>query len=65
MSLGDKIKNKAEEVKGKVKETVGEVTGNDELVAEGKLDQGKAGVKQTGESIKDAAKDAKNAITGK
>jgi uncharacterized protein YjbJ (UPF0337 family) len=62
MGLGDKISNKAEELAGKAKETVGKVTGNEELEAEGKLDQGKAGVKQVGESVKDAAKDVKNAF---
>ena len=50
------------EIKGAVKETVGKVTGNEELEAEGKLDQGKSGVKQAGESVKDAAKDVKNAF---
>lgn len=56
MGLGDKISNKAEEAKGKVKETVGKATGNEELEAEGKVDQGKSGVKQIGENIKDVFK---------
>ncbi|MGH3684289.1 MAG: CsbD family protein [Pseudonocardiaceae bacterium] len=57
MSLQDKIKNKAEVLKGKIKEVVGETTDNDELVVEGKLDQGKGNVKQAGEKVKDAGKD--------
>ena len=57
MGLGDKISNKTEELKGKAKETTGKVTGNEELEAEGKVDQGKSGVKQAGENVKDAAKD--------
>ena len=58
MSLGDKIKHAAEEGLGKAKEVAGKVTNNEELEAEGKADQAKADVKQTGDSVKDAAKDA-------
>ena len=57
MGLGDKFENKAEELKGTAKEGVGDATDNRDLEAEGKADQGKAGVKQAGEHIKDAAKD--------
>ncbi|QNK82426.1 CsbD family protein [Nakamurella sp. PAMC28650] len=57
MSLGDKIKHAAEEAVGTVKETVGKVTGNEELEAEGKADKAGAEVKQTGDKVKDAAKD--------
>ncbi|KAA9106506.1 CsbD family protein [Microbacterium rhizomatis] len=53
MGIGDDIKNKAEELVGKGKEAVGKVTDNDKLVAEGKADQAKAGVKQVGEDVKD------------
>jgi len=56
MSASDKIKNAAEELAGKAKEAVGNVTNNDELVAEGKADQTKAGVKKTGEDVKDVFK---------
>ncbi|MCT9821422.1 CsbD family protein [Microbacterium sp. W1N] len=56
MSAGDKIKNAAEELAGKAKEAVGEVTNNDKLVAEGKADQAKASVKKAGEDVKDALK---------
>jgi uncharacterized protein YjbJ (UPF0337 family) len=63
MGLGDKISNKAEELKGKVKETVGRATGNQELEAEGQIDQGRAEVKKVGENIKDAAKDIKNKLS--
>lgn len=57
MGLGDKIENKAEDLKGKTKENVGQATNNRDLEAEGKADQGKAGLKQAGEHLKDAAKD--------
>ncbi|SDG72946.1 CsbD family protein [Microbacterium pygmaeum] len=53
MGIGDDIKNKAEELVGKGKETVGKATDNDKLVAEGKADQAKSGVKQVGQDVKD------------
>ncbi|GAA4676869.1 CsbD family protein [Frondihabitans cladoniiphilus] len=56
MSAADKIKNAAEDLAGKAKETVGKVTNNDSLEAEGKADQAKAGVKKTGEDVKDVFK---------
>ena len=57
MSMGDKIKNAAEETVGKIKETAGKVTGNEELEARGQADQAGANVKQTGEKAKDTVKD--------
>ena len=54
MSESDKIKNAAEEALGKAKEGVGKATGNDSLKNEGRVDQAKANVKQTGEDVKDA-----------
>jgi uncharacterized protein YjbJ (UPF0337 family) len=56
MSLADKAKNKIEELKGKNKEAAGRATGDNELKAEGKVDQVAAKLKQTGEKIKDAFK---------
>ena len=56
MSAADKAENKAEELKGKAKEGVGRATDNEQWEAEGKGEQGKAGLKQAGEKIKDAAK---------
>jgi len=56
MGLGDKIKNKAEELVGQGKEKAGEHTDNEDLRAEGQADQSKAGLKQTGEDVKDAFK---------
>jgi uncharacterized protein YjbJ (UPF0337 family) len=53
MSFIDKAKNKAEEVAGKAKEAIGDKTNNDGLTREGQADQAGAGVKQTGEKIKD------------
>ncbi|GGO74081.1 CsbD family protein [Nocardioides deserti] len=63
MGLGDKISNKAEELGGKGKEGAGDATGDDSLKAEGKADQSSANLKNAGEKVKDAAKDAKDGLT--
>jgi uncharacterized protein YjbJ (UPF0337 family) len=65
MGTQDKASNKLQDVKGKVKETVGKVTGDDDLVHKGKTDQVKASVKDLGEKVKDAASEIKDAVTGK
>ncbi len=57
MTNEKKPDGKTDEVKGKVKETVGEVTGDEELETQGKGDQTKGNVKQAGEKLKDAVKD--------
>jgi uncharacterized protein YjbJ (UPF0337 family) len=56
MGIGDKIENKAEEMKGESKEAVGRATDDEELVAEGQVDQTKGNIKQAGEKIKDIFK---------
>ncbi|MDO9457919.1 CsbD family protein [Nocardioides sp.] len=63
MGLGDKISNKAEDLKGKGKETAGTATGDEELRAEGKGDQASASIKDGVEKVKDAAKDIKDGLT--
>lgn len=64
MSFVDMAKNKVEETVGKAKEVIGEKTGNRKLEAEaeGRADQGRAGLKQAGENVKDGASDAKDAV---
>jgi len=62
MGFDDKIGNKAEEAAGKVKEGVGDATGNERLEAEGQADQSEANMKQAGEKVKDAADDVKDAF---
>ena len=62
MSAIDKIKNKAEEIVGEVKEKVGDLTNNDSLRAEGQADQTKAAAKDAGENVKDTASDVKDAF---
>ena len=56
MGTDDKIDNKAEELKGKVKEGVGDATDDRDLQAEGQADKAKGNLKQAGEKIKDAFK---------
>ena len=56
MATIDKAKNTAQQPKAKLKETVGKVSGDDKLRAEGKADQVKGNVKQAGEKLKDAFK---------
>lgn len=53
MSALDKLKNKAEEVKGEAKEEYGERTGDEEMQADGQADQFSSDVKDVGEKIKD------------
>ena len=57
MGMGDDIKHGAEEMKGKAKESVGDMTDNERLEAEGKMDQAKANIKQAGDDVKDAFTD--------
>lgn len=54
MGALDKAKNAAQDAKGKVQETVGRVTGNEDTEAEGQVEQVEADLKQRGESLKDA-----------
>jgi uncharacterized protein YjbJ (UPF0337 family) len=57
MSLADKARNEAQELRGQTKEWVGDKSGNEEMAAEGKADQLKARAKQAGEHVKDAGED--------
>ena len=59
MGTRDKASNKAQDVKGKVKEAVGSATGNEELRRKGKTDQTKSALKDSGEKVKDAASKVK------
>ena len=61
MAIGDaqdKVKHAAEEAVGKGKEAVGNVTGNEDLQAEGQGDQASANMKQAGDKAADAARSA-------
>ncbi|MEU7474691.1 CsbD family protein [Lentzea sp. NPDC042327] len=56
MGTDDKIDHKADELKGKVKEGVGDVTDDPGLETEGKVDQAKGNLGQAAEKVKDAFK---------
>ena len=58
MGMGDKIKNAAEEAKGKAKESYGDATDDKSMQAEGMVDQAEADAKQQGEKLKDAWDDS-------
>jgi uncharacterized protein YjbJ (UPF0337 family) len=53
------MSGKTDEIKGRVKEAAGTITGDDHLRREGKVDQAKGKVKQ---SIDKAAQEAKGAV---
>ena len=55
MTMGDRIKPRAEEARGKVKQAAGKATDNDSLEAEGHADEASAKVKQAGDKVGDAA----------
>ena len=57
MGIDDKAKNLIDDVTGKVKEKVGEVTDNPGLEAEGERDQTKADLGKAVENVKDAFKE--------
>lgn len=62
MSAKDKAANEAQNLKGKIKEGVGDATDDESMQAEGKGDQASADLKQRGEQLKDAGKDVKDAF---
>jgi uncharacterized protein YjbJ (UPF0337 family) len=56
MGITDKAKDKAQEVKGKAKQTTGSATGDRSMQAEGVKDEKSGQVKQVGEKVKDVLK---------
>lgn len=54
MGIGDKLENVKDNVVGSVKEAVGKATDDDQLAAEGKVQDAKGDLKQAGEKVKDA-----------
>jgi uncharacterized protein YjbJ (UPF0337 family) len=75
MGAQEKTSNQAQNLGGKAKEELGQMTGDRDTSHEGRADQAKAAMKDVGESMKDAAehmgetaKDAahkvKDAVTG-
>jgi uncharacterized protein YjbJ (UPF0337 family) len=58
VATDDKLHNQGQDLKGKAKESIGRATDDEELEAAGRADQSKSSVKQAGEKVKDAIKDA-------
>ncbi|MCX4632194.1 CsbD family protein [Streptomyces sp. NBC_01443] len=56
MSKSQKSRAKAEQAKGKLKETAGRAVGNERLTAEGRAEKTKGDARQTKEKIKDVFK---------
>jgi uncharacterized protein YjbJ (UPF0337 family) len=54
MSERDKARNKAQELKGRARETAGRATDDERLESEGRADRAKGSLKQAGEKAKDA-----------
>ena len=57
MGTDDKAANKAEELKGRAKEKLGDATDNEQWQAEGRAERAKGDLKQAGEKAKDAFRD--------
>lgn len=64
-STTDKLKGLANEAVGTVKQGVGNVTGNDKLVAEGKVQELKGEAQRTVGEVKDGAKDLGKTLADK
>ena len=58
MATDDKLRNQGQDLKGKTKESIGRATDDEELEAAGRADQASSSLKQAGEKVKDAIKDA-------
>jgi len=56
MDFDDKLKNKTDQATGKGKETVGKLTDNERLEAEGRLQHDKAKVAEDIDDVKEGAK---------
>lgn len=64
MSIEDRFDAARDDVKGKTKEGVGKLTGDEQKEAEGKFDQIKSDVKEGVADVKDKAKDIADKLTG-
>jgi uncharacterized protein YjbJ (UPF0337 family) len=56
VGLDDKMANKADDLRGKLKEGAGRATDDEQLEAEGRGEQATSDLKQAGEKVKDAFK---------
>ena len=62
MAVSNKDKNTTQQVKGRVKETVGVAVGDRDLENEGRLDQFTANLNQAGDKLVDAGKKLMKAL---
>jgi uncharacterized protein YjbJ (UPF0337 family) len=62
MGFMDKLKNKLQMGKGRVKEGTGRAVGNPRLEAEGQGNRVSGATKQVGEQVKDAGKNIRDAF---
>lgn len=60
----DNLKGKMDEMKGKVKDKVGQVTGDDNLRGEGAVDQVKGKAENAWGEVKDAGRELRDKVTG-
>ncbi len=56
---------KADQAKGRIKEAAGDLTDDDDLKREGKVDQAKSSVKEKVEDVKDKAGDLVDKVADK
>ncbi|MCX4431920.1 MULTISPECIES: CsbD family protein [Streptomyces] len=56
MARDQKAKAKAEQAKGKIKETTGRAVGNERMTAEGRMEKAKGDARQAKEKTKDVFK---------
>ena len=64
-STTDTLKGLANEAVGNVKQGVGKVTGNDQLVAEGKAQELKGEAQRTVGEVKDGVRNAADSLLGR
>jgi uncharacterized protein YjbJ (UPF0337 family) len=63
--VDDKAQHQAQDIKGRAKEAAGAATGDKDMKAEGRSDQGQAKAKEAVRHLKEAAKDTKDTIKPK
>ncbi|MEU6212136.1 CsbD family protein [Streptomyces sp. NPDC004311] len=63
--MAEKAKGKMEQLKGKGKEAVGKVAGDDRMKAEGKTDQAKGKAREAMGKAQDSARGVDDSLRGK
>ncbi|GLU46810.1 CsbD family protein [Nocardiopsis ansamitocini] len=64
MAAGEKGQSKGEQIKGKLKEGAGKVTGNERLKAEGRAEQAKGNAREAKEDLKDGVRGTVDGLGG-